>query len=239
MTDYSEEQSGELETLRCIYPEEEFTEVSVDPPCFRIQVQASDSSQHQEVAVNVEVQFSFPPTYPDVPPEMEIVSTSGPLKPEHPQEIEQFLLEQASQNIGMVMVFTLVSELQDKLGDILEGLKKEEEEEVKRKEEELKREEEARFHGTTVTRESFLEWRKKFEEEMDIKLVSSDVSSNQPSSRLTGRQMFERDASLALSDARFLTEGSSISDAVISQDTVEVDESLFQDLEDLQLDDET
>lgn len=40
------------------------------------------------------------------------------------------------------MVFTLVSELQDKLGDILEGLKKEEAEEVKRKEEELKREEE-------------------------------------------------------------------------------------------------
>ena len=40
------------------------------------------------------------------------------------------------------MVFTLVSELQDKLGDILEGLKKEEEEEMKRKEEELKREEE-------------------------------------------------------------------------------------------------
>ena len=46
------------------------------------------------MVVNVEVQFSFPPTYPDVPPEMEIVSTSGPLKPEHPQEIEQFLLEQ-------------------------------------------------------------------------------------------------------------------------------------------------
>ena len=42
----------------------------------------------------------------------------------------------------MVMAFTLVSELQDKLGEILEGLKREEEEEVRRKVEQEKREEE-------------------------------------------------------------------------------------------------
>ena len=82
-----------------------------------------------------------------------------------------------------------------------------------------------------MTRESFLEWRKKFEEEMNLKLGNSDTLSSQPSTRLTGivnytlelllrcdntilllvmhigRQMFERDASLALSDARFLSEG--------------------------------
>ena len=46
---YIEEQSGELETLRCIYPEQEFTEISADPPCFRIHVQAIDSSNEQEV----------------------------------------------------------------------------------------------------------------------------------------------------------------------------------------------
>lgn len=46
--DYAEEQSGELETLRCIYPEEEFTEVSENPPCFRIDVQATDSSSREE-----------------------------------------------------------------------------------------------------------------------------------------------------------------------------------------------
>lgn len=45
------------------------------------------------VAVNVEVQFSFPPTYPDIPPEMEVVSSSG-LSPDHVEEIETFLQEQ-------------------------------------------------------------------------------------------------------------------------------------------------
>ena len=45
----------------------------------------------------------------------------------------------------MVMVFTLVSELQDYLGGVLENLKKEAEEEVRRKLEEEKREEEVKF----------------------------------------------------------------------------------------------
>ena len=47
--DYSEEQSGELETLRCIYSEQEFTEISDTPPCFKISVQATDSSDDKEV----------------------------------------------------------------------------------------------------------------------------------------------------------------------------------------------
>ena len=48
--------------------------------------------------------------------------------------------------------------------------------------------------------------------------------------------MFEHDMSLALSDAKFLTE-----DDVESgqQDEVEVDESLFEDMDDLTLDTES
>ena len=53
-----------------------------------------------------------------------------------------FVLLQALENVGMVMVFTLVSSVQDKLGEVLENFKKEKEEEIRRKEEQLKREEE-------------------------------------------------------------------------------------------------
>ena len=45
----------------------------------------------------------------------------------------------------------------------------------------------AKFHGTIVTKESFLEWRKKFEEEMNLQLESKDNSSSQ-SMRLTGTE---------------------------------------------------
>ena len=45
------------------------------------------------MAVSVEVQFCFPSTYPDVPPEMEVVSSSG-LEPSHIEEIVAYLQEQ-------------------------------------------------------------------------------------------------------------------------------------------------
>ena len=44
----------------------------------------------------------------------------------------------------------------------------------------------AKFHGTVITRENFLEWRKKFEEEMKEKLGNKDSSSASQSARLTG-----------------------------------------------------
>ena len=44
--------------------------------------------------------------------------------------------------------------------------------------------------------------------------------------------MFEHDATLVLSDAKFFTEG----DMESGQAEVEVDESLFQDMDDLALD---
>ena len=46
--------------------------------------------------------------------------------------------------------------------------------------------------------------------------------------RLTGKQLFEQDSTLNESDINFLT----------SDPGVKVDESLFQDLEDLEIDDE-
>lgn len=48
------------------------------------------------------------------------------------------------------------------------------------------------------------------------------------SKRLTGKQLFEQDSTLNESDIKFLT----------SDPGVKVDESLFQDLDDLDLDDE-
>ena len=51
-----------------------------------------------------------------------------------------------------------------------------------------------------------------------------------------GRQMFEKDMSLALSDAKFLTEDDMESG---QQDDIEVDESLFENMDDLTLDTDT
>lgn len=44
--------------------------------------------------VNIQVEFRFPATYPDVPPYMEIASSDGPLTPENLEDIKLFLDEQ-------------------------------------------------------------------------------------------------------------------------------------------------
>ena len=54
------------------------------------------------------------------------------------------------------------------------------------------------------------------------------TSKENKKDKLTGKQLFERDSTLNESDIKFLTDTSS----------VKVDESLFQDLDDLDLDDE-
>lgn len=84
----------------------------------------------------------------------------------------------------------------------------------------------SQYKGTPVTLENFLEWKAKFDAEMiacgkrKVEVVSSD--------KLTGKQLFEQDSTLNESDIKFLT----------SDPGVRVDESLFQDFEDLDIDDD-
>lgn len=44
-SDYHEEQEGELETLRCIYTDQELTEVSDHPHTFQIRA----TSEHEDI----------------------------------------------------------------------------------------------------------------------------------------------------------------------------------------------
>lgn len=84
-----------------------------------------------------------------------------------------------------------------------------------------------RFEGTRVTVETFLAWRNQFEEETGITLRREKALAN--SSKLNGRELFMRDTTLNDSDLKFLLEaGESI-------ESVKVDESLFQNLDDLDL----
>lgn len=78
-----------------------------------------------------------------------------------------------------------------------------------------------------MTVETFLAWRNQFEEETGITLRREKAMAN--SSKLTGRELFMRDTTLNESDLKFLlAAGESI-------ENVKVDESLFQNLDDLEL----
>jgi len=94
-------------------------------------------------------------------------------------------------------------------------MKKIAEEEVERK----------KFEGTRVTVESFLAWRNEFELDMGIAQKREKLLGD--NKKLTGRELFLRDNTLNESDLKFLLEAG---DPI---ESVKIDESLFQNLDDL------
>ncbi|KAH9368218.1 hypothetical protein HPB48_009567 [Haemaphysalis longicornis] len=112
---------------------------------------------------------------------------------------------QVEENLGMVMIFTLVSAATEWLNLHREDVKSNKAEAkrlAKEKEEAVER---AKFEGTRVTVECFLAWKQKFDAEMaEIRKREKTLIA---SGKLTGRELFEKDKNLIDSDLQFMQEG--------------------------------
>lgn len=226
MTDYGEEQRNELEAIESIYPDS-FTVLSEEPTSFTITV-TSDAGENEEM-VEVTLKFTYVENYPDEPPLWEIFSQEN-LEDSDAEDILTLLKEQAEENLGMVMIFTLVTAVQEKLNEIIDQIKNRREEETLRNEREAEEAEKRAFQGTVVTIENFLTWKAKFEQEVtELKKKRQKEEEQAGKGKLTGKQLFERDHNLDTSDIQFLEDVGN---------SVEVDESLFQDMDDLDLDED-
>lgn len=182
----------------------------------------------QESGLSCNLIFTYTPTYPDEAPVVEI---EEPVNFEEGYETKLLDHLQASieENIGMEMIFTLVSTAQEWLNERWDDFKKTQEDERERKILEAEEAERKRFEGTRVTVETFMKWKMEFEESMGIAAKREKLSDNK---KLTGRELFMRDNTLNESDIKFLIEaGDSI-------ESVKIDESLFQALDDIELDDD-
>ncbi|PGH18562.1 hypothetical protein AJ79_00341 [Helicocarpus griseus UAMH5409] len=203
-----EEQQEERETLKSIFPDE-ITDIS--ETAYRISITLdvtnANGDEDEEPPVLI-LQVSYPPQYPDVAPDLEI--SAPPNAPKHPhldiQEDRARLLESLQstieENMGMAMIFALVDMLKEgaellisERQNAIQALK--EMEAAKAEEEENRK-----FHGTAVTRESFLEWRDRFQKEIEElerkKLEEKEVedkkkkSSAKEEKKLTGKELWER-----------------------------------------------
>ena len=135
----------------------------------------------------------------------------------------------AEENLGMAMVFTIVSAGIEWLGETNDRLKREAEEE-RRKLKELEEEEERKkLEGTKVTIESFLAWKAEFDAEMAVHRKEKEAAKKDKNKK-SGRELFMTDKNLIESDIKFLAE--------TGDEAVTVDESLFEDLDDLDLDED-
>ena len=197
MADYDAEQAGELEALQAMYSDEELR-IAKDQKGFTITVSSDRDVDGEPFSVDLELVYT--PRYPDEPPLIAFSATSG-MDESTERELKEFLVQSAEDSVGTVMGFTLISSLTMRVEELVDEVARQEAEEERKREAEEKAREEARFRGTPVTKETFLEWRLGFEtEDSDRRKAAVDPTAG----KLTGKQMFEKDASLAKSDAGLL-----------------------------------
>ncbi|ORX90432.1 RWD-domain-containing protein [Basidiobolus meristosporus CBS 931.73] len=216
MTDYAEEQLNEIEALQSIYPEE-YEELESEPHSFRILVNPEE--EVEEFPCSLYLNVTYTPTYPDELPEYKIEVIEGDFSSEELEKFTEELKTLAEESIGMVMVFSLASTLKELLSALALEKKAEKERLEQEKLEKELAAEQAKFVGTKLTIPLFLEWQAKFEAEKAEKERNSKEFKLKEAKKgkLTGRQLFESDASLAKSDSTYMDEGD-----------VAVDVSLFE-----------
>ncbi|CAJ0961409.1 unnamed protein product, partial [Mesorhabditis belari] len=225
--DYKEQQEQEIEALEAIYQTDELSVLNNDYPEIELRIDLKSSQEENRGGSVPEFTISLlvelPENYPDVIPKLGLEGVEDLFSEERINQVLSKLNQVAEESVGMVMVFTIFAALQDEIGTLVDDLKQRAETEIeerKKKEEEKSRK---KFEGTVVTPDSFLTWKKKFDtERAALKEQQIKDREAQLAGKLTGRQLFLRDATLNLSDVALIEETKG----------VDIDESLF-DAEDL------
>ncbi|EPQ58141.1 RWD domain-containing protein [Gloeophyllum trabeum ATCC 11539] len=205
----------EFEVLESIYP----TELSkLSERDIQMDVEPEDP-QEGDVRLLLSLKVHYPDTYPDVLPDLALDPVEGDLDEVDIEGLLNDLRTIGEENIGMAMTFTLVSHLRERLSDVVREKAERQRKEEAEKERQALEAEEARTRGTPVTRESFLAWKKKFDQELAAKKAKEEeerLKAMTPKereeykrfqTRPTGRQLFERDKTLATTDDSLAEEG--------------------------------
>ncbi|KAI4132096.1 MAG: hypothetical protein LQ347_002705 [Umbilicaria vellea] len=193
-----DEQKEEREVLDSIFPAE-ITGARYDNlPMNR---QEGDDSEPSPMLLSI----TYPPAYPDEAPVLDLSTPPNSARysyldiQEDKTRLLSALEDIIEENMGMAMVFTLVSTLKD-AAELLISERQAAAQAIKDVAAAQAEEEENRkFHGTAVTRESFLEWRARFRKEMEEeenkkreeKEAEDRKKKAKADDRLTGRQLWE------------------------------------------------
>ncbi|KAH9381712.1 hypothetical protein HPB48_010531 [Haemaphysalis longicornis] len=172
---------------------------------FTIDIKSDASDHPEDEQMSVQLKFTYIPTYPDEGPLIEATEYSENMSEEDVNALMDILKQQVEENLGMVMIFTLVSAATEWLNLHREDVKTNKAEAKRLAKEEEEAAERAKFEGTRVTVECFLAWKQKFDAEMaEIRKREKTLIA---SGKLTGRELFEKDKNLIDSDLQFMQEG--------------------------------
>lgn len=166
--------------------------------------EAGEETDPPTILLNVE----YPKAYPDVGPILEITA------PEDEESHRLFNLDNdkdrlvkaletgVEENMGMPMIFTLVSTVKEAAEEIIHERQEVEKQAHITRVMAIEAEENKKFHGTKVTRETFMKWRNAYRKELDEKEEAeheeereAEIKKNRgkvAEVKLTGRQLWER-----------------------------------------------
>uniref|UniRef100_UPI003AAED41E eIF-2-alpha kinase GCN2 n=1 Tax=Centroberyx gerrardi TaxID=166262 RepID=UPI003AAED41E len=120
--DYTVQQENELEALASIFGDDFEDSRNKDPwkikrpPEVYLCLRPNGLSNGQECYVTVDLQVKCPPTYPDVPPELELKNAKG-LSNENLQSLQTELAKLATLRCGEVMIYELADHVQGFLSE--------------------------------------------------------------------------------------------------------------------------
>ncbi|CAK7896731.1 protein Gir2p [[Candida] anglica] len=100
--------------------------------------------------------------------------------------------EEAEMNLGMPSVFALTSQLKEEAEQLFQNKIDAAQRKYDRELVEREMEEQKKFNGTKVTRESWLEWRNKFREEMKVAEKDKALFDAMHNGKMSGREIFEK-----------------------------------------------
>ncbi|KAH7095751.1 RWD domain-containing protein [Paraphoma chrysanthemicola] len=203
-----EDQQEEREVLESIFPDE-LTEVSETE--FRISIKLDDGRHEdyegEDDQPTIILNVQYPPNYPDEAPRLDV--TQPPNAPKHIyldiQEDKQRLLDSLTDtiqdNLGMQMIFTLVTVLKESAELLITERQNAKQALADMEAARLEEEENKKFQGDAVTRESFLAWRDRFMKEQadaevrkveEKELEDKKARVKKEEKKMTGRELWEK-----------------------------------------------
>eukprot|EP00667_Euglena_gracilis_P021073 EG_transcript_22956 len=188
--DPAEEQATELEALEAIYGADLERTAGSNPPRFSIKL-----GVEQGDGPKVQLVITYTSNYPNDVPGISVQPLSG-LAKEKAEIMTKLLIKEAEDNIGSVMVFSLVSKTMEFLENLPTAAAAAEEDQGTGLRKPKVDDSAAIKHGTLVTKENFLEWKQRFDVERaawgDALRVARAKEMELKKDRLTGRQFFAR-----------------------------------------------
>ncbi|OVA11752.1 RWD domain [Macleaya cordata] len=228
-TDYAQEQEMEIEALQAILMDE-FEEIDASDSglntsnrCFQITLspQDDDADEPTTTPVQLALIFSHTEKYPDEPPLLNVKSLRG-IQSDQLITLKQKLEQEASENLGMAMVYTLITSAKEWLDETFcqdAGIEDADGEDAAKDDIVIP-------HGEPVTLETFVAWRERFEAELALeraKLMPESALTAPKEKKLTGRQWFES-VSAAAKGATQIAEGSEDED----EEDIDFDDEDFE-----------